>query len=191
MKNKSLCKCLALLLIFALCLGAAPTSASAVTQDDVNRMRAQRDEIAAKRQEMQAVVDQLEEEQAGVMERKRAMDERNEYTLLQIQLNQEEIAIYDEMIAAKAREVDVAKALEDEQRDRYRVRVRAMEENGGYGILTMVLHTSSLSEFLTALDDVSEIMESDKEIEEAYRAARENTERVKSEYHPDPRPSSQ
>ena len=176
MKNRAFLKILALMLVFAICLSAVPAAAYAVTQEEVNAMRAERDAIAAKRQEKQAVVDQLAAEQAGVMERKRAMDERNAYTLQQIQLNNEEIAIYDEMISAKAREVDAAKALEAEQLERYRVRIRDMEENGGYGILGMILRTSSLSEFLTAMDDVGEIMQSDKELEEAYRAARENTE---------------
>ena len=182
MKNRKLLKVLSLTLACALLFGAMPLAADAVTQDDVNAMRAERDALAAKREEMQAVVDQLESEQASVMERKRAMDERNAYTLKQIQLNNEEIAIYDEMIAAKENEVKAAKALEDQQRERYRVRIRAMEENGGYGILTMVFRTSNLTEFLTAMDDVGEIMESDRELEEAYRAARENTERVKAEY---------
>ena len=182
MKNRLFFKILALTLVCALCLSAVPVPAFAVTQDEVNAMRAERDAIAAKRQEKQAVVDQLEAEQAGVMERKRAMDERNAYTLQQIQLNNEEIAIYDEMISAKAREVDAARTLEAEQLERYRVRIRAMEENGGYGILTMVLRTSSLSEFLTVMDDVGEIMQSDKQLEEAYRAAREHTEQVKADY---------
>ena len=182
MKNRAFLKILALMLVFAICLSAVPAAAYAVTQEEVNAMRAERDAIAAKRQEKQAVVDQLAAEQAGVMERKRAMDERNAYTLQQIQLNNEEIAIYDEMISAKAREVDAAKALEAEQLERYRVRIRDMEENGGYGILGMILRTSSLSEFLTAMDDVGEIMQSDKELEEAYRAARQNTEQVKADY---------
>ena len=182
MKRKISLKLLSLAMAFVLLLSVCPVAAQAVTQGDVDAMRAERDAIRAKREEKQAVVDQLEEEQAGVLERKRAMDERNEYTLQQIQLNNEEMAIYDAMIEAKAREVDTAKALEDEQLQRYRVRVRAMEENGGYGILTMVLRTSNLTEFLTAMDDVGEIMQSDKELEDAYRAARQNTEKVKAEY---------
>ena len=182
MKNRKIFRGFVLLLAAALCLSAVPVTARAVTQDDVNALRAERDAISAMRKEKQAVVDQLESEQAGVMERKRAMDERNEYTLKQIQLNNEEIALYDQMIAAKAKEVEAARALEQEQLDRYRVRIRAMEENGGYGILTMVLRSSDLTEFLTAMDDVGEIMQSDKELEEAYRAAREHTEAVKAEY---------
>jgi murein DD-endopeptidase MepM/ murein hydrolase activator NlpD len=46
----------------------------------------------------------------------------------------------------------------------------------------MLLNANSLGEFLTAIDDIGEIMESDKLLEDAYIAARENTERVKADY---------
>ena len=170
---------------FLLCLvllSCVPVSAFAVDQSDVDALRAQRDAISAKRQEKQTEVDRLVEEQAGVMERKAAMDERNAYTIQQLQLNREEIALYDEMIADKAHEVEIARTMELEQLAKYRVRVRAMEENGGYGVLSMLLKTTSLGELLTVMDDVGEIMERDREIEEAYIAARENHERVQAEY---------
>ena len=170
---------------FLLCLvllSCVPVSAFAVDQSDVDALRAQRDAISAKRQEKQTEVDRLVEEQAGIMERKAAMDERNAYTIQQLQLNREEIALYDEMIADKAHEVEIARTMELEQLAQYRVRVRAMEENGGYGVLSMLLKTTDLGELLTVMDDVGEIMERDREIEEAYIAARENHERVQAEY---------
>ena len=171
-------------LVLALLLLAALPSvqALAVTQEEINAVRARRDALSAQREAKQAVVDELESQQAGVMERKQAMDERNMYTIEQMQLNSEEIQLYDEMIAEKAEEVKAAKALEEEQLVRYRVRVRAMEENGSYGFLSMLLKTSNLGEFLTVLDDMGQIMESDRELEEAYIAARKNTEAVKAEY---------
>ena len=161
---------------------AMPGQAFAVTQEEVNAVRARRDELSAQREAAQAVVDELESQQAGVLERKQAMDERNIYTLEQMQLNSEEIALYDDMIAEKAEEVAAAKTLEEQQLARYRIRVRSMEENGGYGFLTLLLKTSNLGECLTALDDMGQIMATDRELEEAYIAARENTEQVKAEY---------
>ena len=173
----------ALVLAAMLLLAAAmPAQAFAVTQEEVSAVRARRDELSAQREAAQAVVDELESQQAGVLERKQAMDERNMYTLEQMQLNKEEIALYDDMIAEKAEEVAAAKTLEEQQLARYRIRVRAMEENGVYSVLTMVLNSSSLGEFLTVLDDMGQIMASDRELEEAYIAARENTEQVKAEY---------
>lgn len=169
-------------LAIALLLSAAPVSSHAVTQDEIDALRSQRDEITAQRQEKQAVVDQLEGEHATVLERKLAMDERNMYTIEQIQLNAQEIALYDEMIADKLKELENARELERKQLERYRERVRAMEENGSYGFLAMVLNTTDLGELLTAMDDIGEIMESDREMADEYIAARENTEQVKAEY---------
>ena len=182
MKNRLFFKILALTLVCALCLSAVPVPAFAVTQDEVNAMRAERDAIAAKRQEKQAVVDQLEAEQAGVMEQKRALDERNLYTFQQIQLNDEEIALYDEMIAEKEEELLGAQKLEKEQLERYRARVRAMEENGTLNYLAMILKANNLGELLSAIDDIGEIMQSDRKLEDAYIQAREVTEEVKAEY---------
>lgn len=182
MKTKRTKTLLSMVLSFALLLSVAPVSSHAVTQDEIDALKSQRDEITAQRQEKQAMVDQLEGEHATVLERKLAMDERNMYTIQQIQLNAQEIALYDEMIADKLKEVEQARELERQQLERYRERVRAMEENGNYGFLAMVLNTTSLGELLTAMDDIGEIMESDRELEDEYIAARENTEQVKAEY---------
>ncbi len=178
-KTKTL---LCLALSMCLVLSAAPLRAAAVTQEDIDALKAQRDAIEVRRQEKQAVVDQLETEQAGVLEQKRALDERNLYTYQQIQLNDEEIALYDEMIAEKEEELLGAQKLEKEQLERYRARVRAMEENGTLNYLAMILKANNLGELLSAIDDIGEIMQSDRKLEDAYIEARENTEEVKAEY---------
>lgn len=182
MKTKRSKTLLSMALAMALLLSVTPVSSFAVTQDEIDALKSQRDEITAQRQEKQAVVDQLESEHATVLDRKLAMDERNMYTIEQIQLNAQEIALYDEMIADKLKELEQARELERQQLERYRERVRAMEENGNYGFLAMVLNTTDLGELLTVMDDIGEIMESDRELEDEYIAARENTEQVKAEY---------
>ena len=107
-------------------LDTMPCGAYAVTQAEIDALKEERDAIRAQRQEKQAIVEQLEADKASVVEQKRAMDERNMYTLQQIQLNSDEIALYDEMIADKEKELVEAERLEKEQLDRYRSRVRAM-----------------------------------------------------------------
>ena len=93
MKTKRTKTLLSMVLSFALLLSVAPVSSHAVTQDEIDALKSQRDEITAQRQEKQAVVDQLEGEHATVLERKLAMDERNMFTIQQIQLNAQEIAL--------------------------------------------------------------------------------------------------
>ena len=163
-------------------MAAAPVPAYAVTEEEISVLRAERDAIRAVREEKQAVVEALEDEKASVVEKKRAMDERNTYTLQQIQLNNDEIALYDEMIIEKEKEYLNAEELEKEQLERYRVRVRAMEENGNLNYLAMILKANNLGEMLTTIDDIGEIMQRDKELEDQYIRAKENTEAVKAEY---------
>jgi len=173
---------LAVVMSVSLCTAFVPVTAHAVTQDQVDALKARRDQLIAQREAKQQEVEALEEEQASIVEMKKAMDERNQYTLEQMQLNSEEIALYNDMIEEKAREVEEAKRLEKEQLERYRSRVRAMEENGKLNLLALVLNANDLGEFLTAIDDMGQIMESDKKLEDQYIAARENTEAVKLEY---------
>ncbi len=158
------------------------TSAFAVTQKEIDALKAQRNEIREQRQAKQAVVDELEGEHSSLLEQKRAMDERNMYTIEQMELNAEEIALYDEMIAAEGEKLKDALKIENEQLERYRERVRAMEENGNHGFLALILNATSLGELLTVVDDIGEIMESDRELEDTYIEARKNTEAVKAEY---------
>ena len=174
--------CLSVLLMGTAVSEAFPVPAYAVTQSQIDELKAQRNVIRAQRQEKQAIVEALEAEKADVVAQKQAMDERNMYTLQQIQLNNQEIELYDEMIAEKAAELAEAQRLEEEQLERYRARVRAMEENGGYNILAIISKSDSFSDMLTAMDDVGEIMESDRQLEDAYIAAREYTESVKADY---------
>ena len=174
--------CLSVLMMGTVVSEAIPVPAYAVTHSQIDELKEQRNVIRAQRQEKQAIVEALEAEKADVVAQKQAMDERNMYTLQQIQLNNQEIELYDEMIAEKAAELEEAQRLENEQLERYRARVRAMEENGGYNILAIISKSDSFSDMLTAMDDVGEIMESDRQLEDAYIAARENTESVKADY---------
>lgn len=178
-KGKAIISCL---LAMFLVLSTQNVSAGAVSQSEIDALKKQRDKIAGEKAAQQAIVDELEAQHASILERKLALDERNSYTLEQIELNEQEIALYDRMIQEKAEEVESAKALEEQQLERYRSRVRAMEENGSLSILCLIFNSGSLGELLTAIDDMGEIMESDRRLEEEYIAARKNTERVKGEY---------
>lgn len=168
---------LALVLVFA-----AAASAYAASEAELDELKAERDALVKQRQQQQAVVNELRAQQASVLALKQALDERNVYTQWQIELTKQEIALYDDMIADKNIEVAEAKTLELDQLERYRARVRAMEENGSTDFLAYLFNASSLGELLTAVDDIGEIMESDRALEEAYVAARENTEAVVAEY---------
>ena len=168
--------------LLSVCFLISTCSAYAASEEELDQLKKERDALVKQRQEQQAVVDYLKQQQADVIILKAALDERNTYTTMQIQLNNDEIALYDQMIEDKSIEVDEAKELENKQLELYRSRVRAMEEDGNYTFIALLLNTSDVGEFLTAMDDIGEIMLSDKTLEDAYIAAREHTEAVRAEY---------
>ncbi len=181
-RNTLSVRLLSLILCTMLLTALMPAGYAAVSQAEIEALRAQRDEIENLRREKQDEIDELKENAVSILVQKRALDERNTYTMQQLQLNEEEIRLYDEMIADKEKEVLDAQKQEQEQLDRYRARVRAMEENGTLNYLALILKSNNLGEMLTAMDDVGEIMLRDKALEDSYVRARENTEEIKAEY---------
>lgn len=173
---------LAVLMIVSLMTSLIPMSASAVNQSDIDDLKNQKNEISNRVQDAKARVDALKADQANVLEQKLALEEQSRAAQEQLDIVAQEIAMYDGMIEEKAQELEQARNREADQRQRYRARVRAMEESGGYNILALFAGSESFGELLTAIDDMGEIMESDKRLEKAYVAAREETEEIKAEY---------
>lgn len=173
---------LAVLMVVTLMASLIPMSASAINQSDIDDLQNQKNEISGRVQDAKARVEALKAEQANVLEQKAALDVQSQAAQEQLELVAQEIAMYDGMIEQKAQELEQAITREENQRLRYRARVRAMEENGGYNILALLAGADSFGELLTAIDDMGEIMESDKRLEKEYADAREETEEVKAEY---------
>lgn len=187
MKNKkvvsAICVLLALMMALMLLVSVlGSTAAYAVSQSQIDALEDQKKDLASKRQEMQSQIDDLEAQKADVLQQKQALDEQNEVARQEIELINEQIDLYTQLIEEKAKEVDAAKAEEDAQYEAYRTHVRAMEENGKYTYLALIFQSKSLSELMSNIDIIGEIMNSDKRLYDQYTAARENTEKVKAEY---------
>lgn len=177
--------CIILALLFALSLifsvlGSLP--AHAVSQSQIDALEDQKSDLRAKSDEMQANIDALKANQADILQQKAALDDQNELNRQSIELINEQIDLYGKLIAEKAEEVEKAKATEDAQLQEYRTHVRAMEENGTYTYWALIFKSKSLSDLLSNIDMIGEIMDADKRLYDQYTAARENTEQVKADY---------
>ena len=184
MKSKKAIRFIAFILVLLMILPFLfnSLSAYAVTQDEIDALQSQKNELSEKVSSCKERLTALQSQQANVLEQRVAILEENKLTQEQIDLVQEQIDIYEDMISEQSELVEEAKTREDRQLQKYRTRVRAMEENGEMNILALILQTSSLSELMSAVDDMGEIMQSDKLLEEQYVAAREETEEIKAEY---------
>lgn len=170
-----------MLIVFSLSLSFSQAEAFAVKQSDLDWIEQQLETLSIQREESQAKVDELQNRQASVLEQKAALDERNQYTQKQIDLINEQLALMEDLVKQKEEDVKATAAKEEEQLERYRMRVRAMEENSGQSILDIIVSSSNFSQALAAVDDMGAIMESDRELQEEYLAAREETQKAKAE----------
>ncbi len=173
---------LAVLMLLSLVVSVIPMRAHADEPDELAALRARKEELTNQVQEIKERIIGLAETHANVLEQKAALDEQNRLAEEQLALIEEEIRRYEELIRSKGQEVEAAKNREDFQLERYRVRVRAMEESGGYNILALIMQSENVGQLLSAIDDMGQIMESDKQIQHDYEEAREETEQIKAQY---------
>lgn len=182
--RKGLAIFLAFLMMFSVIasvLGSIVANAT-VSQSDIDALEAQQEELAAERADLQLSIDDLEAEKADAITIKEALDYQNELNRQEIELIDEQIELYEDLVSQKEKELIAAQEVEDAQLERYRTHVREMEETGSYSYIEILFSSTSISELLSNIDMISEIMDADKRIYEDYTAARENTEAVKAEY---------
>lgn len=170
---------LAILMLASLMLSVIPASAFA---DELSDLKAQRSSLADKVKECQERLEGLKSKQSNALEQKAALDEQKRLAQEELELIEQEIAGYDRLIAQKEKEVESAKNRESDQLNRYRSRIRSMEESGGFNILSVIASSDSFAGLLTSFDDMAEIMKSDRDLQTKYLMAREETEAIKQEY---------
>ena len=187
MKKKAIsivCIVLAFLMMVTLVVSVVGSlgALAADEQDQIDALEQQKVELQSQQASIQTNINDLMAQQADVIEQKAAMDEKNELARQEIELINEQIDVYTDLIEQKARELEKAEAAEQAQYDLYCKRVRAMEEEGSYTYLDILFQCRSLSDVLSAIDMIGEIMDADKRLFEEYKTARENTEKVKAEH---------
>ena len=175
-----ICIILALIFVVSLITVIIPT-AGAVSQSEINALQAKRDQIRAQQAEQQAQIDALRTEEAGVLEQKAALDQETNLTQEEINVVQEQIALLSDLIEEKKVELTEAKAEEAEQSELFRQRMREMEEGGKLSFIVVLLESRSISDLLTRIDMISEVMSYDKALEKSLREARQKVETAQRE----------
>ena len=161
---------------------AASLPAYAVSQSEIDELQKKLDALEQQAQEQQDVINDLTSQKARFITRKLALDGKIEINRQMIELIGEQIKIYDEIIAEKQAELDKALEKETAQTELLRSRIRAMEENSSYSYASFIFDSSSVTELLSRIGDVNDIMHYDKALEEEYMAAREDVESIKKSY---------
>lgn len=159
------------------------TEAKAVTQYDIDRKKAEKAALSKKIKEQQALMNDLQSEQAGMLSQKEALDQQQDLKIQEINAVKEELTMYRQMILDKAYEARIAQEHAEEQLAIYKTHIRSMEEQGLSNMYLQLLFSSeSMTDLLSRVDMVSEIMEYDKRIHDNYVSAKDAALLAKQEY---------
>lgn len=175
------CILLAVLLVLSLLLSAIP--ALAVNESDLEQLAREMALLEQEAQEQQELIDDLDSSKARFLDRKLALDAQIQINQDAITLMEAQIKLYDDMIETKEQELADAQEAEKNQSEQLRSRMRAMEEQNSFvSYAAVLLEASSLTDLLSRLADITDIMHYDKQLEQTYMATRENVETLKAEY---------
>lgn len=183
-RRRSLISVLLAVLVFAgaVTMPILQTEAHAVTQYEIDRKKAEKNALSKKIKEQQELMNALKSEQAGLMEQKEALDQQQTLKIQEINLVHEELTMYRQLILDKEYEARVAQEHAEDQLAIYKAHIRSMEEQGINNMyLQLLFSSSSMTELLSRMDMVSEIMEYDKRIHDNYVSAKETALTAKAE----------
>ncbi len=173
---------LAFVMSASLFVGFMPSTASAVTQSEIDDLKSKKAALSEQSASYEATINSLKNKKNAQVELKTALDSKLALTNQQIMNLEEQIKLHDALIERKTQEVDEAQATADEQLEKYKKRVRAMEESGRYDYVEVLFGANSIGEFLSLIDDIGDIMKSDKELEDSYKESVTTLKEVKAEY---------
>ena len=178
------CIILALMIVIPLLMSAFMTGVSAASSQELKKeldnLQAQADEYAAQAAEIQGQLDANASETAYTVEQKSLIDQQIEITRLEIENTQAQIQQYNLLIAEKQDELDAAVAAEEEMNETFKLRIRAMEENGTISYWAILFDASSFSDLLSRVDMIADIAESDQKMLEQLAEATANVESARS-----------
>ena len=185
MKNQKilvrfLCVFLAVLMILSVIMMVIPVRA--VSENDIALLKARRVDLEKQLAEQDELIRTLTENRALIIDRKAALDKRIELNRENIDLMNEQIDAYETLIEEKAREYADAVEAENTQSDLFRKRVRAMEEGGSYSYIAFLFAAESVSDFLSRLGDIDDIMHYDRQLEDDLRESRARVDQLKKDY---------
>jgi len=189
MGNKRFVRIVAIVLAFLMLLSVvliavevlANSSASArVTQGQIDDLRSRKRELEREKREIQSKINTIEFERMTEITKKGVLDQRIDLTGQEIDNVVSTISYFDLLIREKEYEVFLAQDRENEQFEKYRNRVRSMEENGIITYLEIIFDSTSFSDMLARIDFVADIMRSDENAYNNLINARSETEAAKA-----------
>ena len=171
---------LALLMVGGLVVNAFAESSSTI-KARIESLKEQEDEIADQKAEVKAQREENESEILDLVGQKNQIDQQIKLTQESIETKNELIREYSLLIAEKQNELGDAVQERDVLNEQYRVRIRAMEENGKLTYWSILFKANSFADLLDRVEMINEIARSDARMIEHLQEAAQQIELARQE----------
>ena len=147
--------------------------AGAVTQSEIDALKAEQAASQARQDELEEQLADVEADQAEAQQRRQLLQAQLDAINNEIENIDKQIAYYDQEIAQKEAEQAEAEANEQAQYELFCQRVRAMEEEGTVSYWSILFNSESFSELLDRLAYIDAVMAYDNQVMDELIAIRE------------------
>ena len=150
--------------------------ASAVTQADIDKLKDELSGMNSEKSQLEKELKSIQNDKSAALAQKENIDKQ--INLLQSEIKGVEslISEYETLIEQTEQEIRENEEEEKRQYEKFCARVRSMEERGTVSYWSVLFDSASFSDLLSAMDFISEIMDSDQKVIDDLRALREQIE---------------
>ena len=154
--------------------------ASAVTQADIDKLKDELSGMNSEKSQLEKELKSIQNDKSAALAQKENIDKQ--INLLQSEIKGVEslISEYESLITQTEQEIRENEEEEARQYEKFCERVRSMEERGTVSYWSVLFDSASFSDLLSAMDFISEIMDSDQKVIDDLRALREQIEQKKA-----------
>ena len=156
-------------------------ASSSELKQELDNLKNQADDIAAESAELDRQIAENESETQSIVEKKENIDQQMDLTRQQIENLSAQIQQYNLLIAAKQEELDQAEIEAQEMNERYKLRLRTMEEEGNVSYWSVLFQANSFTDLLDRIDMIQEIAQADQTMLERMRQVAEEIAAAKVE----------
>lgn len=164
--RRLVCILLAVLMLGSLVSTALIIMANAASSKEIERQLSNlRGEQATIKKESDALKQRIDENKAqtrSTIQKKSDIDQQIQLTKQSVENLNEQVRQYSLLIANKQAELEASRQEEAEMNERYKTRLRAMEETGTISYWSILFGANSFADLLDKIDAIKEIAKSDQ-----------------------------
>ena len=179
---------LSILIAFVIVLSAL-TTPRALTSDEIEtqiqQLKEEKEQLQEQLDNLQTQKEENQDKIVQLMADKAIIDQEIQLLSLDIENTNKQIMNYNMLIADKQSELDIAQQNLAELNQKYKERIRAMEESGKISFWSVIFRAKSFSDLLDRMHMIEEIAEADnqrmKELSAAAQVVQDAQDALKSE----------